>query len=127
MPSVNDVLAAYINVRDKISTMEAAHKKELAPFKSALEKAEVWLLSKLQADNVESIKGTAGTAYKTKTTSVTLADRETFYSFAVENNQLELLDIRASKSAVVAYKEANKDIPPGVTWREELGVNVRRT
>jgi hypothetical protein len=37
-----------------------------------------------------------------------------------------MLDRRVNKTAVEAYREANNDLPPGVNWRDEIVVNVRR-
>jgi hypothetical protein len=36
------------------------------------------------------------------------------------------MDVRAAKSAIIQYKTANDDLPPGINWRAERVVNFRR-
>lgn len=126
MADINAIIQKYVEIRDKVKDIGERHAAELAPYKEMMDRVEVFLLSQLQESKVDSFKAQTGTAYITRKTSATLADRQTFYQFAVERDLLDLLDIRVAKTAVEAYKQAHGDIPPGVTWREELGVNVRR-
>lgn len=126
MADINTIIAKYVEIRDKVKEIGERHAQELAPYKEMMARVEVFLLSQLQEQKVDSLKGKAGTAYITRTTSATLADRQVFFDFAMQNDQKDLLDIRVAKTAVAAYKAQHGDIPPGVTWREELGVNVRR-
>jgi hypothetical protein len=38
-----------------------------------------------------------------------------------------MLERRASKSAVEQYRDTNDELPPGLNWREEITVNIRRS
>jgi hypothetical protein len=37
------------------------------------------------------------------------------------------MDVRASKTAIVEFVEANADLPPGINWRAETVVRIRRS
>jgi hypothetical protein len=56
-----------------------------------------------------------------------VADPEAFMKHVIENEEWSLLEKRVAKGAVEQYKEANGDIPPGVNYREERVVNIRRS
>jgi hypothetical protein len=57
-----------------------------------------------------------------------VADRDAFlHGFVIPNEAWEFLENRVSKSAVEQFKEANNDLPPGLNWREERVVNIRRS
>jgi hypothetical protein len=121
------VIGRYVSLRDKKKALEKAHKEELQPINEALLKLEIFLLKTLQDTGLENMRSKAGTAFKAKTTSVTLADKPAYLQFIIDNELWELLDVRPLKTAVEQYKEDHDGaLPPGVTWREELTVNVRK-
>ena len=123
---VDDVVRAYITIRDQIAQIKARQKAELQPYNEALEKLELQVLQMLTDAGVESMKTSAGTAYTSTRTSVTVADKSAFMDYVTSNNAFELLDIRANKTAVDGFLEENQDLPPGVNVRRELAVNFRR-
>jgi len=123
---IEKLVSKYVQLRDKKSELEAKHREELAPIKKYMQDIEVMMLKQMGELNTTSLKTTAGTAYQTKRTSATVADRELFRSYCLENDAWELADIRAGKSAIAAMVEETGDLPPGINWREELGVNFKR-
>jgi hypothetical protein len=38
-----------------------------------------------------------------------------------------MLERRVSKAAVEQYKDEHGNLPPGINWREEITINVRRS
>lgn len=123
----NDVIIGrYVAMRDQIDVLEKEHKERLAPLKEAMKKIETFLLGELTKHGLENMKSVSGTAYKSKFQSVTAADKQAFLEFVKSNDAWELLDIRPLKSAVLEYKEENTELPPGLNYREEITVNVRR-
>lgn len=120
------IVAWYVAQRAAKKAMEERHKLELAPLVAAMEKAELFFLTKLNQDGTESVKTKAGTFFKTTKTSATVASRETFLSWVRSNDQWDLADIRAAKVNIAKYKEEHKDIPPGINWHEEITVNIRK-
>lgn len=123
---VDDVIRAYITIRDTIAQIKARQKAELQPYNEALDKLELQVLQVLNDAGVESMKTSAGTAYTSTKTSVTVADKSAFMDYVTSNNAFELLDVRANKTAVDGFLEENQDVPPGVNVRREITVNFRR-
>lgn len=124
----NDLVTKrYIQLRDKLDAMEKEHKENIAPVKEAMAKIEIHLLGTLTASGTESMRTKFGTFFKAKKTSATVADKQIFLDFIKENGAWELLDIRALKSGIETYKEEREgDLPPGINWREETTVNIRK-
>jgi hypothetical protein len=55
-----------------------------------------------------------------------VADWDATLDFIKANEHWQMLEHRVSKQAVEEYKSEHGDLPPGVDWREEVTVNVRR-
>lgn len=124
--SLETIIDRYVKLRDKKSQMEAAHKEALAPINQAMDRLENAILDRLNQQGVESVRTTAGTAYKSTSVSVTVADKQVFRQWLIENGQWEMADIRAAKTNVAEYRASNDDIPPGLNYRESLSVGIRR-
>lgn len=125
-PKAEDIIAAYIKVRDQKEAVEARHKEELAPYKEKLSVLGTALLEIMQTVGTTEVKGPAGTAFRTLKTSATVEDRDTFKTFILEHDEWGLADLRASKVAVEQYKEEHGEIPPGIKYSSMYDVNVRR-
>lgn len=123
---VDLIVQRYIEVRDKIKELEAAHKDILAPYKASLEKIENFLLARMQDQGLENMKTAYGTAYTTTKTSATVAEWESLLSWVRDNDEWGMLTRGVSKDAVKAYREANNDLPPGINWTEIRAVNIRK-
>ena len=44
-----------------------------------------------------------------------------------ENEEWSLMEVRAAKLAIEQYKDANGDLPPGINYRQERVVNIKRS
>jgi hypothetical protein len=124
---IERLVGGYVRLRDKKAEIEARHKEELAPLRKMMDDIEAKMLQAMQESNATSFKTTAGTAYKTSRTSATVADRSTFKEWIVCEDAWEFADLRANKTAVAAYRDETGELPPGINWREELGVNFKRS
>ncbi len=92
-----------------------------------LDKIEAKLLETFDSAGMDSCKTEFGTAYASTRSTASVADPETFMNYVVENQEWSLLEKRVAKLAVEQFKAANGDIPPGVNYREERVVNIRRS
>lgn len=122
----NEVTAAYIRLRDKKKAIVKAHDFQIAQIDKVLEEAGLALMSHLLATGQESARTKAGTFFKSVRTSGTVASRETFLDWVKKNNEWDLVDVRAAKTNIAEYKEKHNDIPPGINWREEIVINIRK-
>jgi hypothetical protein len=124
---VQEIIEKYIELRDKKSDLSAAYKKKVAGLDAALDQLEAILLEKLNEIGMDSAKGSTGTVYKSKRTSATVADWDYVLDYIQKNELWNMLEKRVSKQAVEQYVEEHGNLPPGINWREELVVNIRRS
>lgn len=124
---LSELVAMYIELRDKKSQLKAAHDEQVAKIDQQLSKLEGAMLKTFDTAGVDSVKTPFGTAYTTVQTTASVADVDAFRQFVKENDAFEFFQNRVSKAAVEQYKAAHDDIPPGLSWREERVVNVRRS
>lgn len=124
---LDELVAKYIELRDKKAEIKAEYEAKVAKIDTVLDKIEVKLLQTFDEIGMDSCKTGAGTAYTSTRTTASVADRETFMNFVKSNEEWPLLEVRASKAGVEQYKEANGDLPPGINWRAERTVNIRRS
>jgi len=124
--TVDQVIAAYIKLRDKKDSMEAAVKEQVKEVKAKMEKLELWLREQADAQGVTSFKTKAGTAFMTTTDFANVADWDAVLEFIKTNDAFDMLEKRVSKNAVRGYIEQHKEVPAGVNYGTRLDVNVRR-
>jgi hypothetical protein len=122
----DEVVAGYIKLRDKKAVIKAEYDAKIAKIDEVLDRIEGKLIAHFQETGLESIRTEAGTAYKSTRVSAPVADWDALLSHILVTENYQLLERRVSKKAVEEYKSANDDLPPGVSWREEVVVNVRR-
>lgn len=126
MSRVDDIVAAYVRLRDQKAELKAQQAEALKPYDEALAKLEAEALQILSDTGVESMKTSAGTVYKSVATSATVQDKSAFMDYIREHLAFDLLDVRANKTAVQDFVTENQDTPPGVVIRREMKVGFRR-
>jgi hypothetical protein len=125
---IDQLIEKYIELRDKKAQLEAAHKAKLAPINDAMDKVEAHLLSAMQEQGTIQFKAAAGTAYKSVRTSATIADWDSLREFiGMQDDPYRFLDRRVNKTAVDEYVAEHNDLPPGVNYRTEAVVGIRRS
>lgn len=124
--NIDDVIGAYVALRDLIDETTKRHKEELAPHREKMAKIEAWLQNQLQTQGLQNFKGKSGTAFLKNVTGATVADWDATLPFIRDNNLWEMLERRVSKSVVEDYIEAHGEVPPGVNFTNETVVQVRR-
>lgn len=123
---LSDLVAKYIELRDKKAQMKAEYDEKVGKLDAVLEQIEGTLLKTFDTAGMDSVKTPFGTAYTSTQTSATVADPDVFRQFVKDNDAWDMFQNRVSKTAVEQYKAVHNDIPPGLNWREERVVNVRR-
>lgn len=123
---INEIVEKYIDLRDRKAGIKKEYDEKVAKIDQVMEKMEAVILKHLEESGAESLRTESGTAYKSNRTSATVADWDAFLAHVQRNEAWELLEHRAAKKAVEEYKAANDDVPPGVNWRSEVVVNIRR-
>jgi hypothetical protein len=124
---IDQVVEKYIALRDLKAQMKVEYEAKVAPVQAAMDKAEAFILSELDRTGAEAFKTSAGTAYTSTRTAASLADWDLFKEFlSAQEDPFMYLDRRVNKNAVEEYTKERNDLPPGVNWRVERTVNIRR-
>lgn len=117
----------YVKLRDAKQKLANQTKEKVQVLDEAMAKIEAVLLAQFNESGIESVKTAAGTAYKDPKTFATVGDWDAFLTFVRENEAWHLLKHDVVKTGVQEYKAENDDqLPPGVDWREEITIKVRR-
>lgn len=124
--STDVLIEKYIKLRDKKAQMKTAYETSLEPVEEAMAKIEAYLMKVLDEQGADRIGGATGVAYKSTASSATVADKELFRKFVVDNGFWELADIRAAKTAIKEYVDEKEDLPPGINWYTETKLRVNR-
>lgn len=124
---LSDLVEKYLELREKHATLKAEYEMKVSRIDEAKNKIEAKLLEVFDQLGMDSVKTEFGTAYCSVRTSASVADKEAFMEYVKGHEEWALLEVRASKLAVEQYREASGDLPPGVNWREERVVNIRRS
>lgn len=126
-PQVAAIVERYIALRDRKAELKAAYDASVKDIDTAMARVEGFLLKTMQELGVESVRTPHGTPYISVKASASTADRAMLIQFAQDNGEWGALDIKPNKTFVEAYKNEHNDLPPGVNWREERVVNIRRS
>lgn len=124
---MEELVEKYIQLRDAKSQLKSKYDAKVAKLETAMEKIEALILMDFDEQGIESMRTKAGTAYKQTRASAGVADWDMVRDFIVDNELWNMLERRVNKSAVEQYKDAHGDLPPGINWREEVVINVRRS
>lgn len=123
---MDDLVTKYIALRDKKAEIAAEYKGKIAKLDDILTKIEGVLLLKFRELGVESVRTGEGTAYMSRRSTASVADWDATLDYVKKTGQWQLLEHRVSKQAVQEFKDEVGELPPGINWREEVTVNVRR-
>lgn len=120
------LIQKYLAVRAMKADMEQRHKAELDPLNEAMRVLENVVGAALLQRGANNTKTPAGTAFFKVHTSVSLTNKAEFIDFAVQKEEPELLEIRASKSGIQTFMEDHpKIVIPGVKIDKIQKVNFR--
>lgn len=126
-PAVDEIVARYIALRDKKAEIKAKYEAEVEAIDAAMNRVENYLLKLMTELGVESIRTSAGTPYVSRRTSATVADWDAFLGWVKSNGEWSMLERRANKTVVQSWRDEHNDLPPGLNWREERVVNIKRS
>jgi len=126
-PKVDALVEKYIALRDKKAELKSAYEASVADIDRAMERVENYLLRVMQELGVESIRTSFGTPYISRRTSASVADWEATLNWIKTNGEWHMLERRVNKAVVETFRNEHNDLPPGINWREERVVNIKRS
>lgn len=83
-PTIEQVTAVYLRLRELEAEIGERHSKELEPLAKKKGEIENWLLNEMNTQSVDSFKTPAGTPYKKIQTAVKLDDPEIFRNYILQ-------------------------------------------
>lgn len=126
LPSHEQLVAKYIDLRDQAGVIAARHKEELEGVKANLATLENYFKEDMHASNASSLKYKTGTVIRSLKSTYRAVDRSAFFDWVRETGNISLLDGRLLQSAVKEWTEENKTTPPGVFAESEFSITFRR-
>ena len=117
----------YFNSKREVDLIEGAAKAACAPHKEKMALLSQWMETKALEEGLKNV-GVAGlgTGYWATHISATVADKDTFFDFVREHQAWDLLESRASKTAVKSYIEGHNAPVPGVNFSQTQVFNIRQ-
>lgn len=116
----------YLAIRKEVERIEKEAKVAVAELKKTALDLENWITLQAQADGLTTIKTSLGTAYWTTHNTASVASREALFEYCKEHDAWDLIESRASKTAVRSFIEGNGAPPPGVNFSSIQVFNLRR-
>lgn len=146
-PKAEQLIKAYLDMRDKITAIDKKVKEEKAHLKEGLDILEAEIAKILTEVGTESLKAKGiGTAFKAKKDYVTIEDWGAFQKFlvhtiivSIEDNGTDNLDLvingsmlhminkAVGKATVKEFLEENEMLPPGIKYDVENVIQIRRS
>ena len=118
--------ARYIKLRDFKEAKEKEMKENIAKVVAAMDSIEAEFMTFLNQTGQESAKTASGTFFKRVTTKCSVGDWDTAFAFIQEHELYHMLNRAVNKTAVEAYIDEHKEVPPGVNVSREVAISVTR-
>jgi hypothetical protein len=127
MATMDQVIAAYIHLREEKDKLSKKQKEEMAPLTDKMNKLLAWTHQQLQSQGQKNARVDSGTAFLQTDISVTVEDWDAVWNFVVSNGLKALLERRVSKGVVQEYIESTGEVPPGVKVTSEISCHIRKS
>lgn len=124
--TADEAISTYVTLRDDLREFQKEVKEKEERFKMELDRIEMWLRDLADKLGVESIRSASGTAYKVTKESYRIVDIDLFTTYVLETGNIQLFEKRIAKNAAREIHKADGDVPPGLDYTTEIGINVKR-
>lgn len=124
---VEKLVRVYLKMKDAHAAMLHEFQEKEAAIKEQMDKVKGALLDHCKQNNIESVKTTSGTFYRTVSKKYWTNDWESFYEFVNEHKVPELLEKRIAQGNMKQFLEENPDLlPKGMNVDAAYTLYVRR-
>lgn len=125
--TVDELVSVYRKIRDAKNATEEAHKAEIGELNEQLEAISAKLLELCNAQNVDSLRTSSGTATRSTKTRYWTSDWEAMYQFIKENDAPYLLEQRIHNTNMKQFLEDHPDdLPVGLNADTKYTITVRK-
>lgn len=121
------LVKVYLKMNQVRSELKAKWEAEDKAIKEKMDAIKSALLEHCKAHEVESVRTTEGTFYRTVKTQFWTNDWESMSKFIVEHGVPDLLEKRIAQGNMKTWLEDNPEkIPPGLNITKEYAITIRR-
>jgi hypothetical protein len=124
--NLDAVVAKYVELRNKKKALEDSISEQIDEINANLTKLEAYLKVQMDGQGLTSVKSKHGTAFLTTSDYANVANWDDVLNFIITNNSFDLLNKAINKTAVRAYIDTHKAIPPGVNYGTKIEVSIRK-
>jgi hypothetical protein len=117
----------YIKIRDRMAELTREYDAAYEALKEQQKVVANTMKDRLHAIGAESAKTTSGTVSLRTSVRYIAQDKDAFKTFVMENDAIDLLELRIAQKNLQAFLAANPgNVPPGLNTLSEVEVSVRR-
>ena len=125
--SVDKLVSAYVNLRDKRSELSAKYKEQESELREKQDKVKLALLEYCKEHEVDSVRTASGMFYRTVKQRYWTSDWGSMHEFIMEHNVPEFFEKRLNQTHVRQFIEENPDlVPAGLNVDSEYSISVRK-
>lgn len=125
---LNKLAKVYRRIREEIATITQEYDNKVEALKAQQEALKIAMKDQMKAMGVMSVRTNEGTVVLSVKTVYDTNDWDSFKSFVVQNDALDLLQKRISQTNMKQFLEENPGlVPPGLNSRSEFDVSVRKS
>lgn len=126
--TADQIVTKYIEIRDFAKEIRAKHALELKPYNDAMETLEGLAGEMMRETGQKALSTEHGTAFFSRTLSVTCEDPTSFLDFVFKHQARQFLTAHVAKEAVQVYMDGPGEghPPPGVKVVPVVNVNFRK-
>jgi hypothetical protein len=128
MKDMNELVKAYLTIRNERERIEAEYKDRDLQLKADMAVLEQEMLAGCNDMKVESLRTDSGTVIKALKERYTCADRDNFNKFILETGAVELFEARLHQGNFKEFMSSrhHEGLPPGVNVMREFTITVRK-
>jgi hypothetical protein len=128
MKDMNELVKAYLTIRNEREKIEMEYKERDMQLKADMAVLEQEMLSGCNDMKVESLRTDSGTVIKSLKERYTCADRDNFNKFVLDTGAVELFEARLHQGNFKEFmsERHHEGLPPGVNVMREFTITVRK-
>ena len=128
MKDMNELVKAYLTIRNERERIESEYKDRDMQLKADMAVLEQEMLAGCNEMKVESLRTDSGTVIKSLKERFTCADRDNFNKFVLENGAVDLFESRLHQGNFKEFmsERHHEGLPPGVNVMREFTITVRK-
>jgi hypothetical protein len=126
--NTEELVEAYINIRNQREKLLREYEEADRALKSELQQLDVALLEICNNINADSIKTGHGTVSRRLNEKFYCTDWDHFYKFVIDNEAPQLLEKRVAQSNFREFlsQHSGDGLPPGINTMREFVISVRK-